>query len=146
MPIRITSEPIDVAALIDRVSRPSCGAIGAFVGVVREPNLGHRTIGIDYHAFAEMAEKVMREIAAEAARRWQVGEIAIEHRVGSLKVGEPSVAIVVAALHRQPALEATAYLIEALKERVPIWKKERFEGGEVWIEGDPSAAPRSEAG
>jgi molybdopterin synthase catalytic subunit len=128
--------PIDVSALLQQVADPACGGVAMFLGTVREPNLGHRTLHIDYHAYPEMAVKVMEEIAAEAAARWEVGRIVLVHRTGRLGVGEISVAIVVAAPHRQPALDACAYLIEALKARVPIWKKETFEGGQVWIEGD----------
>ncbi|MCZ6778662.1 MAG: molybdenum cofactor biosynthesis protein MoaE [Acidobacteria bacterium] len=141
---RIVQEPIDLGDLVRQVQRPECGAVGTFLGVVREPNLGHRTLTIDYHAFPEMAQKVMAEIAGEAAARWEIGEVAIVHRIGRLAVGEASVAIVVSAPHRQAALEATAYAIEELKKRVPIWKKETFKGGEVWIEGDSAAAPPSD--
>jgi molybdopterin synthase catalytic subunit len=138
---RIVEEPIDLAALLARVIRPECGGVGVFLGVVREPNLGHRTQHIDYHAYPEMAEKVMAGIAGEAAARWELTEVALVHRVGRLRVGDASVAIVVSAAHRRAALEATSFLIEALKARVPIWKKEVFAGGEMWIEGDASAAP-----
>lgn len=136
---RIIEAPIDVPAILAQVAHPSCGAVGVFLGVVREPNLGHRTVSIDYHAYPEMAVRVMGEIGREAAGRWETGEIAIVHRIGRLAVGEASVAIVVAAPHRRAALEATSYLIEELKTRVPIWKKERFDGGESWIEGEPGA-------
>lgn len=138
---RIVHEPIDLEDLVGQVQRPECGAVGTFLGVVREPNLGHRTLYVDYHAYPEMAQKVMSEIAAEAAARWQIGEVAIVHRIGRLAVGETSVAIVISAPHRADALEATSYAIEEVKKRVPIWKKETFEGGEVWIEGDSGAAP-----
>jgi molybdopterin synthase catalytic subunit len=138
---RIVEEPIDLGALVRHVIRPECGGVGVFLGVVREPNLGHRTLHIDYHAYPEMAEKVMAGIAGEAASRWEITEVALVHRVGRLRVGDASVAIVVSAAHRRAALEATSFLIEALKARVPIWKKEVFAGGEMWIEGDASAAP-----
>jgi molybdopterin synthase catalytic subunit len=132
----LVEAPIDVQELLRQVGDPACGGVAMFLGVVREPNLGHRTLHIDYHAYPEMAVRVMEEIGAEAQARWEVGRIALVHRTGRLSVGEISVAIVVAAAHRQAALEACAYLIEALKARVPIWKKETFEGGQVWIEGD----------
>ncbi|MEE9219722.1 MAG: molybdenum cofactor biosynthesis protein MoaE [Acidobacteriota bacterium] len=135
----LVQDPIAVDDLIRRVSRPSCGGIGVFVGVVREPNLGHRTLHIDYHAYPEMAEKVMAEIATEVKARWEVEEVAIVHRIGRLGVGEASVAIVVSAPHRQAALDGASYAIEELKKRVPMWKKETFEGGQVWIEGDTAA-------
>lgn len=139
MIVRLVEEPIDLKDLLRRVSRPECGAVGVFLGVVREPNLGHRTLHVDYHAYPEMAERIMAQLAEEAAARWQIGEIAIVHRVGRLGVGEASVAVVVAAPHRRAALEAASYLIEELKARVPIWKKEYFEGGEIWIEGGAGA-------
>lgn len=139
--VRLMEEPIDIPALIAEVSHPACGALAMFLGVVREPNLGHRTLAIDYHAYSEMAEQVMAEIASEAAARWEVERIAVVHRLGRLRVGEASVAILVSAPHRRAGLEAASYLIEELKARVPIWKKEHFEGGEVWIEGDAAAAP-----
>jgi len=143
---RIVEEPIDLPALLAQVIRPECGGVGVFLGVVREPNLGHRTLHIDYHAYPEMAEKVMAGIAGEAASRWEIIEVALVHRIGRLRVGDASVAIVVSAAHRRAALEATSFLIEALKARVPIWKKEVFAGGEVWIEGDASAAPAPSGG
>ncbi len=138
---RIVQEPVNLEELVRQVQRPECGAVGTFLGVVREPNLGHRTLYIDYHAYPEMAQKVMVEIAGEVAARWDIGEVAIVHRIGRLAVGEASVAIVVSAPHRAAALEATGYAIEELKKRVPVWKKEAFEGGETWIEGDSAAAP-----
>jgi molybdopterin synthase catalytic subunit len=133
---RITSQPLDAAALLAEVATPSDGAVLLFWGVVRNQNEGREVNGLEYEAYAEMAEAKLRGIATEAAQRWSVGEIAVVHRVGKLNVGEASVGIAVAAPHREDAYEASRYLIEELKRRVPMWKREHYlDGPSAWLGG-----------
>lgn len=115
------------------VRRDSSGAVAAFGGVVREETQGRRVLYLEYQAYAPMAEQTMAQISEEIGAKWAVDAVAILHRIGRLEVGEMSVAIAVAAPRRRAALEACAYAIERLKEIVPIWKKEAFEDGEVWV-------------
>ena len=131
----ITSEPLDGAALAAAVSAPPAGAIDVFYGVVRDNNLDRRVLYLEYDAYPPMAEKKMREIADEVQSRWPITAIAMQHRVGRLAIGEPSVIIAVSSPHRADAFEACRYAIDRLKSIVPIWKKEVFEGGEEWLEG-----------
>ena len=138
----ITSDPIDAAALVEAVRTDEAGAVSGFYGVVRNHNRGRRVLYLEYDAYPPMAEKKMREIAAEVRQRWPVTGIAMRHRIGRLEIGEPSVVIAVASAHRADAIAACHYAIDRLKEIVPIWKKEVFEGGEEWLEGtaiDPEA-------
>lgn len=129
----VVSEPIDAARVAAAVSRPDAGAIVTFLGTTRDHNDGRRVTRLEYEAYPEMAEAEMRRIGAAACERWPVAAVAIVHRVGVVPVGEASVVIAVAAAHRGPAFEACRFAIDRLKEVVPIWKKEHFEGGEVWI-------------
>src|SRR5205823_4156962 len=115
------------------------GAVVACSGNVRVHNRGRRVEYLEYDAYRAMAEAKMREIAEEAVRRWQC-RIAIRHRVGRLEIGEPSVLIAVSCAHRAAAFDACRFAIDTLKETVPIWKKEVWEGGEVWIEGEGDVA------
>ncbi|MFZ5916153.1 MAG: molybdenum cofactor biosynthesis protein MoaE [Chloroflexota bacterium] len=133
----ITSEPISVDEVCRRVSGPAVGAVVGFVGLVRGANAGRVVRYLEYEAYPEMAEPILAQIAAEIKARWPVEEVAIVHRVGRQEVGETSVVIAVASSHRQGAFEAGRYAIDRIKEIVPIWKKEVFEGGEVWIDGPP---------
>lgn len=138
---RITSEPIDPAAVLAGASSRSDGAALLFLGTVRDHNDGRAVERLEYEAFAPMAEMEMARIAAEAAERWDTGAISIVHRVGTLELGEVSVAIVVAAPHRGDAYEASRYVIEELKKRVPIWKREGYvDGPSEWLAGHTPAA------
>jgi molybdopterin synthase catalytic subunit len=135
---RLVEGPIDVAALIHEVESPACGAVSVFVGTVRDVNDGRPVTGIDYSAYDAMAVKEMRRIVQEADSRFGVDRIVVEHRLGYLALGEASVAIVVAHPHRGAALDATRFVIEELKKRVPIWKREHYvDGTREWI--DPTA-------
>lgn len=129
----ITDQPLILDPLVEVVSRPSSGAIAAFLGVVRERTRGRQVLYLEYEAYREMAIPKMREIGDEIRRKWQVDEIAMVHRIGHLEIGESSVAIAISAPHRQQALEACAYAIDRLKEIVPIWKKEVWTDGEEWV-------------
>ena len=140
-PIAIGRTPIDVAALERAVADPHAGAIVTFAGTTRADNAGRKVIRLEYEAYEPMALSEMRRLAREAGERWQIVRIAISHRVGLVDIGETSVAIAVSAAHRAEAFEACRFAIDRLKEVVPIWKKEYFEGGEVWIGCQTSHPP-----
>jgi len=133
--IRLQSESIRVERLLEAVGGDQNGAVTLFLGTVRDHNRGRRVLYLEYEAYAEMAEAEMARLAEEASSRFEITSVAVVHRTGRLEIGEASVAVAVSAPHRGAALDACRYVIDALKERVPIWKREVFEGGEVWIEG-----------
>ena len=130
---RLLGEPLSLEAVVDEVRSDQAGAIATFVGTTRLESRGRTVLHLDYEAYAEMAEQVMTEIAAELKARYELCEIAIHHRTGRVEIGEASVVIAVSAPHRQDALAACKDAIDTLKERVPLWKKEFYEGGEEWI-------------
>lgn len=129
----VTENPIDLAALVAHVGDPASGAITTFLGTTRATNRGRVVLRLEYEAYAEMAAKEFEKIAANAAERWQITRVAIVHRVGIVPLGESSVGIAVSAPHRRESIEACHFCIDSLKLVAPIWKKEYFEGGEVWI-------------
>lgn len=137
---RIIREKIDVLTLTANLKRPEDGALAVFEGVVRDNTRGRRTRYLDYECYEEMALKKMEELAEQALAQFKVREVAIVHRVGKLEVGETSVLIVVASAHRGAAFDACRWLIDTLKRTVPIWKKEYFEDGAVWADGEPFPA------
>jgi molybdopterin synthase catalytic subunit len=139
MKYEITRDPLDVDALIEIVRDKSCGAIVAFLGVVREAGDEDRPVdGLSYEAYPEMALAEMRAIGAEASTRFGEARVAIVHRIGDLALGEASVAVAVASKHRGNAFDACEYAIDELKVRVPIWKKERYLSGESkWRPNSP---------
>ncbi|SRR5581483_4832051 len=141
-PIIVCLQPerLELAPLVAFVERPEAGAVVTFSGNVRNHNRGRRVHYLVYEAYAPMAEAKMREIAEEAVRRWDC-RIAMTHRTGRLEIGEPSVLVAVSCAHRAAAFEACRFAIDTLKETVPIWKKEVWESGEVWIEGEGEAPP-----
>jgi len=130
---RLVGGPLDLGAVITEVEDERAGAIATFQGTVRRQSRGRQVIALEYEAYEGMAEKVMAEIADCVKERYELCDVAIAHRVGHCEVGEVSVAIAVSAPHRQDALSACRDLIDELKERVPLWKKELYEGGEEWI-------------
>ena len=130
---RLTGEPIDVDAVIAEVADERAGAIAAFLGTTRVESRGRTVLQLEYEAYAEMAEQVMAEIGEGLKAKHQLCEVAITHRTGRVGVGETSVAIAVSAPHRHAALAACQEAIDTLKETVPLWKKEVYEGGEEWI-------------
>jgi MoaE-MoaD fusion protein len=132
---RIVRGPLRIEEATQAVAGPDRGAIATFTGVARDHHLGRRVLSLEYDAYEPMAEEVMRGIGREVAERFGTAHVAILHRVGRVETGEASVVIAVAAAHRREALQACAYAIERLKAIVPIWKKERYEGGSAWIEG-----------
>ncbi|HMI98644.1 MAG TPA: molybdenum cofactor biosynthesis protein MoaE [Gaiellaceae bacterium] len=130
---RLTEGPVNLTAVVVEVVEEQAGAIATFLGTVRAQSRGREVIALEYEAYEDMAEQVMAEIADEVQERYDLCKVAISHRTGRVEVGGTSVAIAVSAPHRQDALAACADLIEALKSRVPLWKKELYEGGEEWI-------------
>jgi len=136
-PFRIVQGPIDEHALADAVADPAAGAVLTFVGTVRDHTGGRRVEHLEYEAYPEMAERVLHRIAAEVRERWPVTGMAIEHRVGRLQIGEASVVIAVSAGHRDEAFAACRYTIDRIKEILPVWKKEVWDGGEAWVEEGP---------
>jgi len=130
----IVSTPIDMDGLLAKVAAPGAGAIATFLGVVRDKSLGRKVRYLLYEAYPPMAIKELDKIEAEVRARWNIEKIAISHRIGELKIGEASVAIAVSSPHRREAIEACHFAIDRLKQTVPVWKKEYWEGGEVWIE------------
>lgn len=136
MSCRVTHEALDAAALLREVTSPADGAALLFWGVVRDHNDGRAVTGLVYEAYAPMAEATLREIVDEARQRWQVGRFAVVHRIGELAVGDASVGIAVASPHRAEAYEASRFVIEQIKARVPIWKREAYaEGTSEWLQG-----------
>ena len=134
--VRIVREPIDADAVITRLKRPEDGAAVIFDGVVRDNTRGRRTLYLDYEAYEPMALKLMESLAVEARARFAVRGTTIVHRLGRLQIGETSVLIAVAAAHRGAAFDACRWIIDTLKKTVPIWKKEYFEDGAVWSDGE----------
>lgn len=134
--LEITDQPLSLEPLVNAVKRSSSGAIATFLGVVREQTRGRQVRYLEYEAYQEMVIPKMREIADEIRKKWEVGEVAMVHRIGRLQIGEASVAIAVSAPHRHEALAACAYAIDRLKATVPIWKKEVWTDGEEWVRPD----------
>jgi molybdopterin synthase catalytic subunit len=129
----LTTEPIELPPLFARVHSPSRGGIAAFVGQIRDHHDGRTVLRLDYSAYAPMAEAECERIVAEAEARWSV-DVALRHRVGSLAIGDTAVAVVAASAHRADAFAACRYVIEEVKRRVPIWKREHYADGTVtWV-------------
>ena len=135
----LTTDPIDVGAVARRVVLPQCGATVTLDGYAREWTKGRRTLYLVYEAYEPMALSEMKRLGAQAHEKFDIAHIGIVHRTGRLEIGETSVVISVSAPHRRAAFEACEWAIRELKRTVPIWKKEVFEDGEVWVEGEGSA-------
>jgi molybdopterin synthase catalytic subunit len=131
--IEIVRHAIDVAAVTAAANHPRAGAVVTFVGTTRDHNEGRSVTRLEYEAYPEMAVAEMKKIAALLGERWPIERVAIVHRIGVVPVGEASVVIAASSGHRVAAFEACHFAIDRLKEVVPIWKKEHFEGGEIWI-------------
>lgn len=132
--IRLTRDVIDYQALTELVRRPDCGAVALFLGTVRDITGERVTVALDYEAYPAMAEKKLAEIEADTRKKWPIGDIAIEHRLGHLAVGDISVAVAVSCPHRAQAFEACRFAIDRLKELAPIWKKENWaDGSSEWV-------------
>ncbi len=131
----LVRKPIDTESLRASLVKPEDGAVAIFEGVVRNHARGKKVRCLEYHAYESMALKMLKEVGDRAKKEYAIRDIGIIHRLGRLEHGECSVAIVVASAHRGPAFEACRYAIDTLKKIVPIWKKEYYEDGAVWIEG-----------
>jgi len=135
--VEIVDNPIAADAIVTGMKAGSDGAICTFDGIVRDNTRGRKTLYLDYEAYREMALEQMKSLATEATARFGVRDVSIVHRLGRLTVGETSVLIVVASAHRGAAFDACRWLIDTLKKTVPIWKKEQFEDGALWADGEP---------
>jgi molybdopterin synthase catalytic subunit len=133
----IVRSPIDTDSTLRKLKMGEDGAAVVFEGVVRNQTRGRRTLYLDYEAYEEMALQELEGLAAQVLRNFQIRDLAIIHRLGRLEIGETSVLIVVVSAHRGPAFEACRWIIDTLKRTVPIWKKEYFEDGAVWADGEP---------
>jgi len=132
--IHLTPNPIDATALLDRAQQPAAGAVVLFLGTTREFTGDRQTVALDYEAYREMAERRLTELESEARRRWPVVECMIVHRLGRVPIAEASVAIVVSTPHRADAFAAGQWLIDTLKQDVPIWKREQWADGTTeWV-------------
>jgi len=144
--VQIVRERIDTSSLIEGMKCPADGALVVFEGVVRNNSRGRRTLFLDYEAYEEMALRQMKDLVEKAVSQFRVRQVALVHRIGRLQIGESSVVISVASAHRAAAFEACRWLIDTLKCTVPIWKKEYFEDGAVWADGEPFPAEISQSG
>lgn len=135
--IQISNTPLDLMSCINQVTGPACGGIDVFIGTVRDATKGKPVLRLEFEAYESMAVREMQKIAEQTFEHWPVQSIAIHHRVGVLEVGDVAVVIAVGAAHRAAAFEACRYAIDTLKLTVPIWKKEVFEDGEVWVAAHP---------
>ena len=142
--VELVRTPIRTAEIVASVKSPEDGAVAVFDGIVRNNSKGRATLYLDYEAYEPMALRTMRDIAAQMRAQFKVGRVALVHRLGRLEIGETSVLIVASAPHRGAAFDACRFGIETLKRTVPIWKKEYFADGAVWVEGAP-AGPVSNA-
>lgn len=138
MLIRVTDAPLAVADAIAAVESPAAGAIDVFLGNVRNTNLGRGVSHLVYDAYPGMAEKVMAQIADEAKARFGLEACAVLHRTGRLEIGETSLLVAVSSGHRREAFDACHWMVDEIKKRVPVWKKEVWDDGEEWIEGPES--------
>lgn len=143
----IVEEPIQVDKLIEKVTRRRAGAVTTFIGMVREWTHGRKTLYLEYQAYVPMAEKKLEEIGNEVQEKWPETIVAVAHRIGRLDISDAAVVICVSSPHRDAAYEANQYIIERIKQIVPIWKKEHWEDGETWVgdqlekEAYPSGEP-----
>jgi molybdopterin synthase catalytic subunit len=131
----ITKETLATDLLLKIVDAPGIGAVATFLGLVRDHNQGRRVLYLVYEAYEPLAERALNRIVDEARQQWPSAVLAIHHRIGKLEIGEASVVIAAASPHRADAFAACRYAIERVKQIVPVWKHEYFEGGDVWIEG-----------
>lgn len=144
--VAVTSAPLDLQALIDDIagSNNADGAVASFIGLVRDHNQGRRVSFLEYEAYEPLAMRALQRIVGEAREAWNDTRVGVHHRTGRLELGEASIIIVAISPHRAHAFAACRYTIERVKQIVPIWKHEHFEGGDIWIEG-ATADPDDEA-
>jgi len=145
--VAVDAAPLNLQTLIDAVSGPETGdgAVAAFVGVVRDHNQGRRVSFLEYEAYVPLAVRALQRILDEAREAWPHTRLGVHHRTGRIEISEASVIIVAASPHRADAFSACRYAIERVKQIVPIWKHEHFDGGEVWLEGATADPDNEEA-
>ncbi len=131
--IVITHDELDTGQVVSEVGHPGAGATVTFVGMTRDNTAGRRVLFLEYEAYRPMADEQLARVAEEMRDRWDLTGVAIHHRLGKLEIGEASLVVAVSSAHRKEAFEACHYSIDRIKQIVPIWKKEFFEGGEVWV-------------
>jgi molybdopterin synthase catalytic subunit len=135
--IEITAKPIDVPKIIKAAESNEAGALNVFIGTVRAKTAGKKVIRLDYEAYEPMAKKEIQKIVESANKKWAIQNWAVSHRVGVLAIGEVAVVVAISTSHRKESFEACQFIIDSLKQTVPIWKKEIFEGGEEWVSAHP---------
>ncbi len=132
---RVTRDPLEASGVAALVHHAGCGAVATFVGLIRDHNAGRRVLSLEYECYEPLAVRAFQRIGAEATEHWPAAHLAIAHRIGALQIGEASVIVAAGSPHRAEAFAACRYAIERIKQIAPIWKREYFDGGEVWIEG-----------
>ncbi|MEQ9287670.1 MAG: molybdenum cofactor biosynthesis protein MoaE [Cyclobacteriaceae bacterium] len=135
--IEITDKKIEVQRLVGAVSNPGAGAIDVFIGTTRNSTASKKVLKLEFESYKSMAVKELQKIVDHAKRTWPILEVAVSHRVGEVPIGEEAVVIAVSSPHREAAFAACKYVIDTLKQTVPIWKKEVFEDGDVWVAAHP---------
>ena len=143
--IEITDQVLDAEAITAQVRRDTNGAVVTFLGTTRSSTDGRTVLHLEYEAYRPMADNMLAEVVEEMRSRFSVEDVAIAHRVGRLEVGETSLVVAVASPHRREAFAACQYSVDRIKQTVPIWKKEFFEGGEVWVESPEDVVAREAA-
>ncbi|PJJ52998.1 molybdenum cofactor biosynthesis protein MoaE [Hymenobacter chitinivorans] len=138
MKIHLTDQPIDVAAVLASVQDEGAGAVNTFIGTVRNQSTGRRVVRLDYEAYDAMAIRQMEHVAAQAQEKWpMLRQVAVTHRKGRLDIGDVAVVVAVSTPHRADSFAACQYIIDTIKQVVPIWKKEEYEDGSVWVAAHP---------
>ena len=143
--IRITHDPLDPEAITELVKKDVNGAVVTFLGTTRSVTADRKVLHLEYEAYQPMADHKLAEIVDEMRAKWPVEDVAVSHRLGRLEVGETSLVVAVASPHRKDAFEACQYSVDRIKQIVPIWKKEFFEGGEVWVGSQEDALDQKPA-
>ncbi|HZQ36521.1 MAG TPA: molybdenum cofactor biosynthesis protein MoaE [Dehalococcoidia bacterium] len=144
MLVQLTQDPLEAERLVRVVRTDASGAVTLFYGVVRNHNEGRGVLFLEYEAYPELAERQLRAVGEEILQRFSIDDIAIAHRTGRLEIGETSLLVAVASAHRAQAFAACHAAVDRIKETVPIWKKEHWAGGGVWLEGTPVATPEQQ--
>ena len=139
--IEIAQEPLDAEAITATVRKDSNGAVVTFLGTTRDSTDGRKVLHLEYEAYRPMADEKLAEVANEMRQRWSIEDVAIAHRIGRLEIGDVSLVVAVASPHRKEAFAACQYSVDRIKQIVPIWKKEFFEGGEVWVGSQEFSSP-----
>ena len=143
--IKITSEPLNPEEITAQVRSDSNGAVITFLGTTRDFSEGRNVEYLEYEAYQPMAENMLQQIADELREKWDIDDFAVAHRVGRVDIGEISLVVALASPHRQQAFEAGGYIVDRIKQLVPIWKKEVFKGGEVWVGSEEESATTAPA-